>query len=35
MHESGELPVTCRMKFDRGVPAVGHGDASDKDHWME
>ena len=26
--------ATCRMKFDRGIFAVVHGAASDKDYWM-
>ena len=28
------FPAKCRMKFDRGVFAVGFGAVSDKDQWM-
>ena len=28
------FPAKCRMKFDRGVLAVGYGAVSDKDYWM-
>ena len=34
MHKTGVLTTTCRMKFDRGVLAVGYGAVSDKDLWM-
>ena len=31
---TGELTATCRMKFDRGVLAVGYGALGDKDYRM-
>ena len=34
LHETGDHTATCRMKFDRGVLAVGCGAASVKDNWI-
>ena len=34
LHETGDLTATCRMKFNRGVLAVGCGAASVKDNWI-
>ena len=31
VHKTCELTATCRMKFGRGVRAVGYGAVSDKD----